>query len=81
MLPGAVDTPMLWNNPNVLSGVEKVDREYVGKPEDIAAMIAYLASGDARICTRSGGSRRRRAAKQALMPVQELRDTLRPIRY
>ena len=47
MLPGAVDTPMLWNNPNVLSGVEKVDREDVGKPEDIAAMIAYLASGDA----------------------------------
>ncbi len=47
VLPGAIDTPMLWDNPNVKSGVEKIDRADVGKPEDIAAAIAYLASDDA----------------------------------
>src|SRR5262249_5839529 len=26
VLPGAVDTPMLWENPNVRSGLEKIDR-------------------------------------------------------
>ena len=47
VLPGAIDTPMLWSNPNVESGVEKIDRTDVGKPEDVAATIAYLASDDA----------------------------------
>jgi NAD(P)-dependent dehydrogenase (short-subunit alcohol dehydrogenase family) len=47
ILPGAVDTPMLWNNPNVKSGLEKIDRGEVGKPEDLAAVIAFLASNDA----------------------------------
>ena len=47
VLPGAVDTPMLWQNPNIRSGVEKIDPADVGKPEDIAAAIAYLASNDA----------------------------------
>jgi NAD(P)-dependent dehydrogenase (short-subunit alcohol dehydrogenase family) len=48
ILPGAVDTPMLWDNPNVRSGAETIDRADVGRPEDIAATIAYLASDDAR---------------------------------
>ena len=48
VLPGAVDTSMLWDNPNVKSGVEKVDRSMVGAPEDLAAAIAFLASDDAR---------------------------------
>jgi NAD(P)-dependent dehydrogenase (short-subunit alcohol dehydrogenase family) len=47
ILPGAVDTPMLWNNPNVKSGAEKIAAGDVGKPEDIAATIAFLASDDA----------------------------------
>jgi len=47
VLPGAIDTPMLWNNPNVKSGVEKINMADVGKPEDIAEAIAYLASGEA----------------------------------
>jgi NAD(P)-dependent dehydrogenase (short-subunit alcohol dehydrogenase family) len=47
VLPGAVDTPMLWENPNVKSGLEKIDHADVGKAEDIAAAIAYLASDDA----------------------------------
>ncbi len=45
--PGAVDTPMLWNNPNVKSGREKIQGA-VGKPQDIAAAICFLASQEAR---------------------------------
>jgi len=48
--PGAVDTPMLWNNPNVKSGVEKVSGA-IGKPEDIAAAICFLAAPEARFIT------------------------------
>lgn len=48
--PGAVDTPMLWNNPNVKSGREKVEGA-VGKPADIAAAVAFLASDEARFIT------------------------------
>jgi NAD(P)-dependent dehydrogenase (short-subunit alcohol dehydrogenase family) len=48
ILPGAIDTPMLWNNPNVKSGQETIDPADVGKPEDIAAVIAYLLSDDAQ---------------------------------
>lgn len=47
VLPGAIDTPMLWNNPNVKSGAEHIDRTAVGKPEDIADVIAFLASDEA----------------------------------
>jgi len=45
--PGAVDTPMLWSNPNVKSGKEKIDKATVGQPEELAAAIAFLASDDA----------------------------------
>jgi len=48
ILPGAIDTPMLWDNPNIKSGVETIDKADVGKPEDVAATIAYLASDDAK---------------------------------
>lgn len=48
VLPGAIDTPMLWNNPNIKSGVEWIDKTKVGKPEDIADAILYLASDNAR---------------------------------
>lgn len=44
--PGAVDTPMLRNNPNVRSGKEKVQGA-VGQPDDIAAAICFLASQEA----------------------------------
>src|SRR5438270_3170767 len=44
--PGAVDTPMLWNNPNVKDGDEKVTGA-VGKPEELAAAICFMASDDA----------------------------------
>jgi NAD(P)-dependent dehydrogenase (short-subunit alcohol dehydrogenase family) len=45
--PGAVDTPMLWDNPNVKSGKEKIEG-VIGKPADIAAAICFLASDEAR---------------------------------
>ena len=47
VLPGAIDTPMLWDNPNIKSGVETLNKADVGKAEDVAAVIAYLASDDA----------------------------------
>lgn len=47
ILPGAIDTPMLWNNPNIKSGVESISPADVGRPENIASAIAYLASDDA----------------------------------
>ena len=49
--PGAVDTPMLWGNPNVKSGAETIDPSDVGKPEEIAAAILFLASDEAAFIT------------------------------
>lgn len=51
VLPGAIDTPMLRDNPNVQSGAEKIDPRDVGTPADIAAAVAFLASDDARFVT------------------------------
>lgn len=51
VLPGAIDTPMLWENPNVKSGAEKIDPADVGTPDDVAAAIAFLASDDAKFVT------------------------------
>src|SRR6476620_8755869 len=44
--PGAVDTPMLWNNPNIKSGAEKVEGA-IGKPDELAAAICFMASDEA----------------------------------
>lgn len=43
--PGSVDTPMLWNNPNVKSGIEKPTGA-IGKPEQLASAICFLASDE-----------------------------------
>ena len=51
ILPGAIATPMLWDNPNVKSGAEKIDKSDVGRPEDIAAAVAFLGSEDADFIT------------------------------
>jgi NAD(P)-dependent dehydrogenase (short-subunit alcohol dehydrogenase family) len=51
IMPGAIDTPMLWDNPNVKSGQEAIDRKDVGRPEDVASAIAHLASDDATFIT------------------------------
>jgi NAD(P)-dependent dehydrogenase (short-subunit alcohol dehydrogenase family) len=48
ILPGAIDTPMLWENPNLKSGAEVLDPKDIGRPEDVAAAVAFLASDEAR---------------------------------
>ena len=49
--PGAIETPMLRENPNLKSGAEKLDEADVGQPGDVAAAIAWLASDDAAFVT------------------------------
>ena len=51
VLPGAVDTPMLWDNPNVKSGAEQIDPAYLGAPAELAAAVAFLLSDDAAFVT------------------------------
>jgi NAD(P)-dependent dehydrogenase (short-subunit alcohol dehydrogenase family) len=51
ILPGAIDTPMLWENPNLKSGAETLDKRDVGQPRDIAAATAFLASDEAAFIT------------------------------
>ena len=51
VLPGAIDTPMLWSNPNLKSGLEILDKKDVGQPGDIAGAVAFLASDDAKFIT------------------------------
>jgi glucose 1-dehydrogenase len=48
--PGAVDTPMLWSNPLVQSGQEKIN-DRIGSPEEVAAAIAFLTSSAANFVT------------------------------
>lgn len=51
ILPGAIDTPMLWENPNLKSGAEKLNPHDVGQAEDVAAAVAFLASEAAKFIT------------------------------
>ncbi|MBN9544727.1 MAG: SDR family oxidoreductase [Alphaproteobacteria bacterium] len=51
--PGAIDTPMFWTSPNIASGEEKVPDNMLGQPENIAAVVAFLASSDAAFMTGS----------------------------
>ena len=51
ILPGAIETPMLRENPDVKSGVEQLTPGDVGQPDDVARAIAFLASDDAAFIT------------------------------
>lgn len=33
VVAGAIDTPMVWDNPNVTSGAERIDPDDVGRLE------------------------------------------------
>lgn len=46
LAPGAVNTPMLWANPNIKSGREKITGR-IAEPEEIASAICFLASSEA----------------------------------
>ena len=72
ILPGAIDTPMLWENPNVKSGAETIDPADVGRPEDIAAVIAYLALRRRAVRAGRDGAGRRRAPQSPLTPLRRL---------
>lgn len=47
VLLGAINTPMLWNSPNVKSGAERIDSSFVGQPQEVAAAVAFPASDEA----------------------------------
>ena len=51
VVPGAVDTAMLRDNPNLKSGAERLDPADVGCPEDVASAVAFLCSDDAAFVT------------------------------
>jgi NAD(P)-dependent dehydrogenase (short-subunit alcohol dehydrogenase family) len=46
---GAVDSGMLWHNPEVRSGVERINPDEVGSPEEVAEVAVFLASQRARM--------------------------------
>ena len=48
--PGAVDTPLLWSNPNLQSGAEKLEGAIV-TAESVAEAICFLASEKAGFIT------------------------------
>ena len=51
ILPGAIETAMLRDSPNIRSGAEVIDPTDIGQPEDIAALARFLASDEARFIT------------------------------
>jgi NAD(P)-dependent dehydrogenase (short-subunit alcohol dehydrogenase family) len=54
ILPGAVETPMLRENPNIKTGLEVINQADVGSPESLASVIAFLASDDSSFVQGTG---------------------------
>lgn len=53
VLPGAVETQMLRDSPNIKSGAETIDPADIGTPEEVASAIAFLAAEEASFITGS----------------------------
>lgn len=51
VMPGAIDTPMLWASPNIRSGIETLEPRDIGKPENVADTVAFLAGPEAAFIT------------------------------
>jgi NAD(P)-dependent dehydrogenase (short-subunit alcohol dehydrogenase family) len=51
ILPGAIDTAMLRDSPNIKSGAEVIDPADLGTPRDVADLTRFLASDAARFIT------------------------------
>ena len=53
VLPGAIETAMLKESPNIKSGAEVLSPEDVGQPGDVAAAIAFLAADESAFASGS----------------------------
>jgi NAD(P)-dependent dehydrogenase (short-subunit alcohol dehydrogenase family) len=51
VLPGAIDTPMLRDSPNIKAGIEILKPSDIGNAADVAAAIVFLASDAASFVT------------------------------
>jgi NAD(P)-dependent dehydrogenase (short-subunit alcohol dehydrogenase family) len=51
VLPGAIDTQLLWESPTIISGTEKIEQTDIGRPEEVAAAILFLACDSASFIT------------------------------
>lgn len=52
VIPGSVDTKMLWDNPNLKSGDEVVSGK-IASPDDIAEVVYFISSDKAKAITGS----------------------------
>lgn len=51
ILPGAIDTPMLRDSPNIRSGAEVIQPSDIGSPEQVASLAHFLLSDRATFIT------------------------------
>ena len=54
ILPGSIDTPLTWRKASkeiIESTIESTPLKRIGKPEDIAKMILFLASDESDFMT------------------------------
>jgi len=84
IVPGAIDTPMLHDNPHLSSGAEKLDAGEIGMPVDIANATLFLVSDEARLhhgIKLNCGWGPPRASLTATIPSKKWQQTPRPGPY